>query len=155
VAGADGASFPAGDPAIVNLTTALHQAGNPFVPLSVASYTPVLFEIAASVQVDTANYDPDGVLGRVWQALTAAFSFAARGLGQGVAQSEVIEIIQQTAGVTALELTGFQRSGDVPQTPLLAVLRAASPVSGGNSLPQPAELLTLDPASRGNLGVWS
>jgi hypothetical protein len=95
------------------------------------------------------------VLGRVWQALTAAFSFAARGLGQGVAQSEVIEIIQQTAGVTALALTGFQRSGDVPQTPLLAVLRAASPVSGGNSLPQPAELLTLDPASRGNLGVWS
>jgi hypothetical protein len=155
VAGAGGATFQAGDPAIVNLTTALHQAGNPFVPLAVASYVPAMFEVSAAIQVDAVNYDPTDVLARAWQALAAAFSFGARDLGQGVAQSEIIEIIQQTAGVIALELTGFQRTGDVPQTPLPAVLRAASPVAGLNSTPQPAELLTLDPASRGNLGVWS
>jgi hypothetical protein len=155
VAGSGGAAFQAGDPTIVKLTTALHKAGNPFVPLTVASYVPGLFETAAAIRVDSVNYDSTEVLARVWRALAAAFSFDARNLGQGVAQSEIVEIIQQTAGVIAVELTGFQRSGDVPQSPLPAVLRAASPVAGGNSAPQPAELLTLDPASRGNLGVWS
>jgi hypothetical protein len=155
VAGSGDATFQAGDPAIVNLTTALHKAGNPFVPLVAVSYNPVLFEIAAAIRIDSFNYDAEEVLGRVWQALAAEFSFASRDLGQGVAQSEVIEIIQQTAGVVAVELTAFQRSGDVPANPLPAVLRAASPVSGGNAPPQAAEMLTLDPASRGNLGVWS
>jgi hypothetical protein len=155
VAGAGGATFQQGDPAIVNLTNALAEAGNPYVPLMVASYIPVLFELSATVQVDKANYDPDEVLGRVWAALQNAFSFANRELGQGVAQSEVIETIQNTAGVIAVELTGFLRSGDVPQTPLPAVLRAASPVAGINTMPQAAEMLMLDPASRSSIGARS
>ncbi|HEV2690243.1 MAG TPA: hypothetical protein VGV35_16915 [Bryobacteraceae bacterium] len=155
VAGANGATFNAGDPTIVNLTKALANAGNPFVPLLVDSYVQVLFEIGATVRVDSVNYDPDEVLGRVWRALSTAFSFANRDLGQGVDQSEVIEIIQQTAGVIAVELTAFGRSGDVPQSPLPAVLRAASPVAAGNSTPTAVEMLILDPASRGSIGAWS
>jgi hypothetical protein len=155
VAGANGATFQAGDPIVVNLTTALKKSGNPFTPLVVASFRPVLFEIAASIRVDSVNYDPVLVLDSAWKALVDAFSFANRHLGQGVAQSEVVEIIQQTAGVIAVELTGFQRSGDVPASPLPAVLRASSPVDGDNGPLLAAELLLLDPASRGSLVTWS
>jgi len=125
------------------------------VPLLVQSYSPVLFEIAASVRVDAVNYAPDEVLDRVWQALSTAFSFAERSLGQGVAQSEIVSIIQNTAGVVAVELTVFRRSGDVPVTPLTPVLRAGSPLVGANTTPQAAEMLLLDPTSRGSIGVWS
>jgi hypothetical protein len=154
VAGAIAAQFNPGDPTIVHLTDALRNSGNPFVPLQVESFKPVLFEIAANVHVDSVNYDPDEVLGRVWQALSAAFAFEARNLGQGVAQSEVIATIQQTAGVVAVELTNFNRRGQT-LSPLPAVLRAAAPITGGNVLPQPAEMLLLDPASRANLGARS
>jgi hypothetical protein len=155
VAGRKGGTFQSTDPTIVNLTKALRNAGNPFVPLLVDSYIPVLFEIAAAVRIDSETYDSSDVLGRVWEALSTAFSFASRDLGQGVAQSEIVAVIQQTAGVVAVELTVFQRSGDVPQTPLPAVLRAASPMAGGNQPPAPAEMLTLDPACRGKIGAWS
>lgn len=153
VAGANGAQFNAGDPTVVHLTQALIASGNPYVPTQVVSFTPVLFEIGADVIVDGVNYDPTEVLRRVWQSLAQAFAFEARNLGQGVAQSEVVTLIQQTAGVVAVELTSFNRSGDFAQSPLPAVLRAASPLSGGNTIPRAAEMLLLDPASRGNIGA--
>jgi hypothetical protein len=155
VAGANGATFHPGDPTILNLAKSIAGAGNPFVPLMVQSYTPVMFEIAASVRIDSVNYAADEVRARVWQALSMTFSFAQRDLGQGVAQSEIVAIIQNTAGVVAVEITAFQRSGDAPVTPLPTVLRAASPAAGGNTTPQAAEMLLLDPASRGNIGAWS
>ncbi|MFL6305889.1 MAG: putative baseplate assembly protein, partial [Candidatus Sulfotelmatobacter sp.] len=155
VAGINGSTFQPGDSTLVNLAKALTDAGNPFVPLQIASYIPVLFEISASVRVDTVNYEPTVVLGSVWQSLSDAFSFANRDIGQGVAQSEVIELIQQNAGVIAVEVTGFQRRQDAASVPLPSVLIAASPVSGQNALPKPGEMLLLDPASRGAIGVWS
>jgi len=155
VAGANGATFQAGDPTIANLTAALRKAGNPFAPLVVASFTPVLFQIGASVRVDSVDYERAQVLARVWQALSTAFSFAQRDLGQAVAQSEIVEIVQNTPGVIAVELTAFQRRGDVPQFPLPAVLRAASPAAGDTGPPQAAEMLLLDPASRNSLEAWS
>ena len=156
VAGINGSTFQPGDSTLVNLAKAAStDAGNPFVPLQIASYIPVLFEISASVRVDTVKYDPTEVLGRVWQSLSDAFSFANRDIGQGVAQSEVIELIQQNAGVIAVEVTGFQRRQDAASVPLPSVLIAASPVSGQNALPKPGEMLLLDPASRGAIGVWS
>ena len=155
VAGKNGSQFNAGDPTIVHLTQALRNAGNPFVLVQATSFSSVLFEIAANVRVDSVNYDPTEVLGRVWQALAAGFAFESRDLGQGVAQSEVVALIQQTAGVVAVELTAFNRSGQAGASPLSAVLRAASPITGGNVIPQAAEMLLLDPACRGNIGGWS
>lgn len=155
VAGADGATFQSGDPTLINLAQALTEAGNPFVPILIDSYLPVLFEIAAKVRVDADNFDPNEVLGRIWSALWTAFSFAQRDLGKGISQSEVIAMIQGTQGVIAMELTGFRRSGDATATELPAVLRAASPIAGANVAPQAAELLLLDPGSRGSIEVWS
>ncbi len=155
VAGANGAILKSDDPTLLNLVKALRTSGNPYIPLQVASYSPVLFEIGASIRVDRTTYDPTLVLTQVWQSLLTNFSFPNRALAQGVAQSEAVAIIQQIPGVIALELTAFNRQGSAPTNPLPAVLRAATPIAGLNTSPSPAEMLLLDPASIGNLGVWS
>jgi hypothetical protein len=155
VAGANGAILKSDDPTLLNLINALRSSGNPYIPLQVASYSPVLFEVGASIRVDRTTYDPTLVLGQVWQSLSTNFSFSNRALAQGVAQSEIIATVQQIPGVIALELTAFNRQGSVTTNPLPAVLRAATPVVGINTPPTPAEMLLLDPASIGNLGVWS
>ena len=154
VAGANGSVFQAGDPTLVALVGALQSAGNPYVPIQVVSYQPVLFEIAAGVRIDTTDYDPKLVLGQVWQSLSTSFAFGQRQLGQGVAQSEVIALIQQTPGVIAVELSAFNRQGQVAANPLSPVLRASSPLAGQDGTPQGAEMLLLDPGSQGNIGVW-
>jgi len=154
VAGANGSVFQAGDPTLVALVGALQSAGNPYVPIQVVSYQPVLFEIAAGVRIDTTDYDPTLVLGQVWQSLSTSFAFGQRQLGQGVAQSEVIALIQQTPGVIAVELSAFNRQGQVAANPLSPVLRASSPLAGQDGTPQGAEMLLLDPGSQGNIGVW-
>lgn len=157
VAGANGAVFQPDDSTVTNLMTSLRAAGNPFVPLQVASYVPVFFEVAATIRVDLTDYDPTQVLGQVWQSLFARFGFEQRELGQGIAQSQIITLIQQTPGVIAVELTAFNRQGQAQPagTALPSVLRAASPIPGQDGAMKAAEMLILDPASQGNLGVWS
>ena len=157
VAGANGAAFQSDDLTITNLKTSLWNAGNPYVPLQVVSYIPVLFEVGANVRVDQSNYDPTQVLAQVWQSLSTSFSFDKRQMGQGVAQSEIIALIQQTPGVIAVELTAFNRRGQPPAAgaALPPVLLAASPVAGQQGTPTGAEMLLIDPASRGNFEVWS
>lgn len=157
VAGAKGTVFQADDPTVTNLLKALRGAGNPYIPLTVDSYTPALFTVGANIRVDSNNYDPTLVLAQVWQTLAMNLNFDQRQIGQGVAQSEVIALIQATPGVIAVELTAFNRQGQssAPGTPLPAVLRAAAPLAGQQGTPQPAEMLILDPASQGNLAVWS
>lgn len=160
VAGANGTVLKQDDPVITHLIKALRGAGNPYVPVTVASYVPVLIEIGANVRVDADNYDPAQVLGQVWQALQTNLSFDQRQPGQGLAQSEVIALMQSTPGVIGVELTTFRRQGQfflfrrfMPRLP--AVLCASAPVPGEQGTPQGAEMLTLDPASQGRLEVWS
>lgn len=155
VAGANGTVLQTDDSTITNLIKAFRSAGNPYIPLTVASYTPVLFEVGAYVRVDTLNYDPNQVLGAVWQSLAANFSFDQRQLGQGVALSEVIALMQSTPGVIAVEMQAFNRQGQPPAPGALpAVLRAAAPITGQQGTPQGAEMLLLDPASQGALNEW-
>ncbi|HTQ30658.1 MAG TPA: putative baseplate assembly protein [Opitutaceae bacterium] len=147
VAGPEGAEIES--PTTDNLIAALHNIGNPYVPIFVQTYTPRLFELGANIQIDTNDYDPKLVLAQVWTSLTAAFSFDERDFGQGVAQSEVIAVIQQVPGVIGVEITTFYRSDLGPSTPLPTVLRAASPLPGPEGIMLAAELLTLDPACQG------
>jgi len=157
VAGANGAAFQADDLTITNLLAAFQNKGNRYVPVSVASpsYNLVFFEVGANIQVDTTDYDSTQVLAQVWQSLSTSFSFQQRQLGQGVAQSEIIAVIQQIPGVIAVELTIFNRQGAPTPATLPAVLLAASPVAGQQGTPAGAELLLLDTASQGNLGTTS
>jgi len=157
VAGADGAVFQPDDLTLSNLKNGLWSAGNPHVPLQVVSYIPVLFEAGANVRIDQNNYHPTQVLALAWQSLLSSFSFDQRQMGQGVAQSEIIALIQQTPGVIAVELTALNRQGQPPVAgaPLPLVLLASSPTSGQVGTPRGAEMLLLDPSSQGNFEVWS
>jgi predicted phage baseplate assembly protein len=148
VAGTNGAPLGTADPILKSLVTALRQNGDPHVPLTVAPYRPVLFTFTAAIAVDTTTYDPASVFTQAWQAVSAAFAFGPRSIGQPVAASEIIEVIQGLAGVTAVRLTGLQRSGDTAATRV--VLRASGPQP-----PAGAELLVLDPATQGRIGGWS
>jgi hypothetical protein len=150
VAGVGGAVLSGNDPVVAGLATAIGLSGDPHVPLKIASYQPVSFTFTAAVVVDQANYDPTQVLAQAWQDLTAAFAFGQRQFGQGVAASEIIEIIQQVAGVTAVRIQGLGRSGTTPQVPGPAMLCVSGPQP-----PDGAELLQLDPATQGQIGVWS
>jgi hypothetical protein len=149
VAGAEGATFAPTDQVIINLIQALRTYGNPFVPLWVVSYEPVLFELAAVIDIDQSNYDATLVLAQVWQSLRSTFAFDQQLLAQPVAASEVIEIIQQTPGVIALQLRGLSRSGS-PSALVPVQLCAA-----GAMPPLGAQMLLLDPACQGQLKVWS
>jgi hypothetical protein len=153
VAGANGDTFQPGDNTLIQLQTSLWNLGNPYVPLQIVSYVPVLFEVGASVLIDQTDYDPTQVLAQVWQSLLTSFSFAQRQLGQGVAQSEVIAVIQQTPGVIAVQLTGFNKQGQpTPSgTPLQTVLLASAPAAGQQGTPSGAQMLLIDPACQGNI----
>ena len=116
------------------------------------------FEAGANVLIDTNDYDPTQVLAQVWQSLLTTFSFAQRQMGQGVAQSEIIAVIQQTPGVIAVELTAFnlKASPRPAARRFRPVLLAASPAPGQQGAAATgAEMLLLDPASQGNFVQWS
>ncbi|HTB74273.1 MAG TPA: putative baseplate assembly protein [Polyangiaceae bacterium] len=149
VAGANGSTPSASDSIVSDLTLSLTNSGNPFLPVQVASYQPILFEVGASITIDQTDYDPDQVLAQVWQNLAAAFSFATRQLGQNVAASEIVEAIQNTPGVIALQLQTFGVSG-TPTATVPSILCASGPTP-----PQGAQMLLIDSASQANLKVAS
>jgi hypothetical protein len=152
VAGEGGTVLNANDPVVVNLLGALQNFGLPYVPVQVVSYTPVLFEIAMQVKVDTPTYDPSVVLGQVWQSLAAAFAFGKMQPGQSVAASYVIQLAQQVGGVMGVNMISLNRSGE-PAT-VQSILCAAGPLPA-QTPPAGAEILLLDPAAQGNVGVWA
>ncbi len=149
VAGAGGAVLDGNDPVVLKLIAAIQSSGNPFIPLQVASFAPVLFQVGAAVRIDTVNYDSTQVLAQVWITLQTAFAFQNRQLGQSVAASEIVEIIQNTPGVIAVRLTVFQPSGSPTASPP-ALLCATGPLP-----PHGAQMLLLDPSSQGLIGGWS
>jgi hypothetical protein len=173
VAGADGTTLTTDDPVVTSLIEAIAHNGDPHVPLMVASYVPVLFTFAADVAIDVADYAPDQVLAQVWQAVSAAFAFDNRQLGQPVAASQIIEIIQDVPGVIAVRVRGLGRSGGQVVAPLPAkdifvehtkfISKAAFAEFAGTQLlcaagpmpPTGAQLLVLDPATQGQIGQWS
>ncbi len=152
VAGANGVVLDPNGETITNLVATLRSAGNPYVPIAVLPHQPKLFRVDALLRVDTVNYDPTLVLTNARAALLAAFGFSARGLGQGVAQSEVIAAIQPVAGVVAVKLTAFAREDVATDLPLF--LAASAPQPGDQGVVIGAELLLIDPLSATSLELW-
>jgi predicted phage baseplate assembly protein len=149
VAGANGTTLSADDPIVTSLIKAIRASSNPYVPLQVASFVPLRFQFAAQVNIDQTNYDTNQVLAQVWQNLTTAFAFDARGLAQNVAAGDIVEIIQQTPGVIALQLQSLHLTGEAAGA-VPAMLCAAGPTP-----PQGAQMLLLDPVTQGAIGVWA
>ncbi|MBA2434595.1 MAG: putative baseplate assembly protein [Chthoniobacterales bacterium] len=127
-----------------DLITAIHDAGDPFVPVRVASYKEALFKVAGKIKVDP-DYETERVLSAALDALREQFSFANRQFGQPVVLSEVIALLQSIAGVVAVDLDKLYRTGSAAK--LEARLEADLPNGGDPASLGAAELLTLDPAA--------
>ena len=145
VAGPGGAALSAGGAAVTNLVAALHELGDPRVPVEVRPYQPVAFRLRAGVTI-APECEAEKVLAAAESELRAAFSFDAREFGQPVALSEVAAVMHRAEGVTAVHVTELYRE-DQPagRNPLLF---AFLPRAGTDS-PRPGELLTIqeDPVS--------
>jgi len=171
VAGAGGAALPPGNPTLDNLIKSLHDYGNPLIPIHAQSFLETLFSISADLRYDPA-YDRTAVEAQVRQALATNYSFANRNFGQGVSVDEVEAFIQAVPGVVAVNVTSLQtgatsEAGDITSgqysvaflntwlSQTVTLDRPASgsptricpflPVASFDSLPQPAEILVLDP----------
>jgi hypothetical protein len=152
VAGPGGVVLDPQGETISNLATTLRDLGNPYTPIAVLPHQPKLFRVAALIRVNTTDFDATLVLLAARSVLLAAFSFGTRGLGQGVAQSEVIAAIQPVPGVVAVRLTRFTRE-DIA-TDLPEFLAAAAPQTGLHEAVVGAELLLADPLSVSSLELW-
>ncbi|MEA3335585.1 MAG: putative baseplate assembly protein [Chloroflexota bacterium] len=109
VAGANGDIVETGsDTTGSSLLSAMQGAGNPFVPLSLASYVPVKFTLDAVITVEL-DYDSDLVLAAVENDLRDHYSFEAGELGKHVFLSEIMAVIQSVDGVVAVDVNYFHR----------------------------------------------
>ena len=151
VAGAGGTTLDSSDQLVQNLLLSFPTYGLPYVPVQIVSYKPVLFEIALQVLVNSPLYEASIVVPQVWQSLAAAFAFGQLAPGQGVAASQIIAVAQQVPGVIAVNLTALNRSGDAAT--ITNLLGASGPQPTATP-PAGAEVLSLDPASQGNVVVW-
>jgi hypothetical protein len=155
LAGEGGTTLNASDQVVLNLLAAYASYGLPNVPVLAVSYVPQNFEIAMQVKVNSPTYDPNLVVAQVWQSLSAAFAFGQLAPGEGISASQVIELAQQVPGVVAVNLTGFNLSGAAAG--VASRLCASGPIPANASRSNQhtgAEVLLLDPACQGNLGVW-
>jgi len=124
-----------------DLITAIHDAGDPFVPVRVESYDEALFKLAGKIKVDP-DYEAEKVVTAASDALREEFSFANRNFGQPVVLSEVIALLQNVAGVVAVDLDSLYRTGQTVKWN--SRLEAELPHGGDPASLSAAELLTLD-----------
>jgi hypothetical protein len=171
VAAAGGSALPPGNPTLDNLVTALHNYGNPLIPIHVESFLETLFSLNADIKYDP-NYDAKTVKQNVLDRLRRSYSFAARTFGQGVSADEVAALIQAVPGVIACNVTSLvpgqtSKAGDLgstawstyayqqwlmqkvtlnrPGSSSRTRICAYLPVASLDKLPDPAEILVLDP----------
>jgi predicted phage baseplate assembly protein len=151
IAGPDGVEVAPDDIAL--LAGAVRAAGDPFVPLRIASYRKATFRTTFNLGVEPA-YRRTTVSADVVAAVRATFGFKARAFGQSVALSEIIATIQAVPGVSAADVDTLQRVGigaGIGSPP--PILTAALPEVGVLGTALPAELLLLsdDPIVPGDM----
>jgi hypothetical protein len=171
VAAAGGSVLPPGNPTLNNLITALHNYGNPLIPIYVQTFLETLFRVSVDIKCDPA-YDLDAVKANVLQQLQQNYSFGARNFGQGVSADEVDAFVQAVPGVIAVNVTKLEvgltsAAGDLSsgswsvsayntwlsqQVTLTRPLSSSPtricaylPLANPDKLPDAAEILVLDP----------
>jgi predicted phage baseplate assembly protein len=171
LAAAGGSALPPGNPTLDHLITALHSYGNPLIPINAVSFLETLFSFSADIKYDP-SYDAKAVKQKVLDQLRQSYSFTARSFGQGVSADEISALIQGVPGViagnvTSLTLGQTSKAGDLSNTgwstyayqqwlvQQVTLDRPGSssptricaylPVASPNKLPDPAEILVLDP----------
>lgn len=185
VAAADGSALPSDSPTIANLLVSLQNYGNPLIPITVQSFLETTFGLTADLQYDPA-YSQPAVQAQVLQTLSQKYGFAQRDFGQGVSVDQVTAVIQAVDGVIAVNVKQIytlytSAGGDLGRSSLVSLARFSAwrlrliplglsrppsaspvqinaylPVASSQTLPQPAEILVLDPSPTSVvLGVMS
>lgn len=144
VAGARGAAVTTDSDIYRGLLAGLHYAGDGLVTAQVTSYQAVPFRVAARVRTDPRLIAAE-VRSAAIAAVSTAFGFDARDLGQGVAASEFIAVLQAVPGVVAADIGTMHRlvNGDLEGKATYRPYLPAVPPNGANN-PHAAVLLTLD-----------
>jgi len=106
VAGTDGASVDDAGLKHQQLVASIASYGDAHQQFVVATYEPVSFGLAAQVFIEP-GHDQTTVVQAATNAVTDAFSFGNRSLGQPVFESDVIAAIQGAQGVLAVDLTAL------------------------------------------------
>jgi predicted phage baseplate assembly protein len=130
------------------LRRAIAAVGNPLQAVEVTPYVEGRFKLDAIVRFDRRHVR-ERVESQIIGRLRAAFSFKQREFGQGVAATDVIEVMQSTEGVVAVDLNQLYRSSNNPtDTPKFAPFLEAYPAHYQGSLVA-AELLQIDGSDDG------
>jgi predicted phage baseplate assembly protein len=173
VAAAGGAALPPGNPTLAQLIASLQAYGNPLIPIHAFSFLETLFSVKADLTYEQgANAAAIGAVNTaVIAALQQNYSFTNRTFGQGVTADEVAAFIQAVPGVVAVNVKQIKAgltstAGDITgsnwsllayqswQSQTVTLTRASSgcnricpymPVASLSGLPQPAEILVLNP----------
>jgi hypothetical protein len=174
VAGAGGAAVPAGSATLTYLIAALHDYGNPLVPINAVTFLETLFGLQADLAYDP-RYDRAAVREAVLQGLRTQYSFDNRRFGQGVSSDEIAAFIQAVPGVVAVNVLGVtlgptsaagdlsagnwslsayynwltgEISGGLPRPSSGSATRICPyvPIASTGALPYAAEILVLDPS---------
>jgi predicted phage baseplate assembly protein len=106
VAGVAPAALIAGDELLTDLAGALAAAGRPEAPVLVVPAPLYLIVLAARVRC-AVDFDWAGVAAALRAALTGAFGYGQRGLGQGIVVSEIVAVAHTVAGVESFAVTGL------------------------------------------------
>lgn len=139
-----GAPPPPADTTLDRLKKALHDFGNPLVPVKVVPGTLKQFALRGEVIVHPDRI-PEKVKAGVDAVLREQFKFDARQLGQNLALSEVIALIQNVLGVESVTLTKFDFALPGGGADLVKAMLVAKRPQAGDALDaaKPAEVLVL------------
>ncbi len=147
IAGADDIPIDKNSDLYRALTQALRELGDPQQPVLIEPRDLRLLIISASVSLQP-DYHWEFVEPAVRRALLEAFGFKARELGQPVFLSEVIAVIQATAGVACVDVDvlGSVAGPAFEQLDTLGTtLRLKPCVDAGTAPGKPAQLVMLTP----------
>lgn len=140
IAGAEDIPIDQNSDLYLNLVQALHQYGDPYLPIQVAVRKLKLLVISGRVEV-LPDYQWESVEPDVRAALLDAFGFDQRDLGQSAFLSEAISIIQGVAGVSYVDLQIFDA---VPENITAAQLAGLASTLALNNFVE-ADLARVDP----------
>ena len=152
-----GARPSAKDTTLGTLRKALHDFGNPLVPVFVVPGTITPFALGGEVVV-RADRIPERVKSDIDTVLHDYYTFEARQFSQNVALSEVVALIQNVPGVESVRLACLSKSADEVSSqqqpePILFAVRPRAGAALESVKKQPAEILVLDGVSLTNLKV--
>ncbi len=123
-----------------NLIKALMNSSNPNTHVIVESYRPRYFTLSAKIKIDP-EYEANLVITEIESELRSEFAFDKREFGQPVILSEIVSVIHNISGVTAIDMDELYYSDETAS--LNQELKASMPLPGDETTLS-AELLTLD-----------